>query len=50
MVNASNLVITDITLSPSGDGVQFNLHVIDGQQEDFVLVLTDLLAALNVRN
>ena len=48
-VNADNIVITEIGMSPSGDGTQFNLHVLD-EEGDHILTRDDLLAALNVRN
>ena len=48
-VDADNVIINDINMNPSGDGIQFNFYVLD-EQQGFVLVLEDLMAALNVRN
>ena len=48
MASVNSIVITGINTSPSGEGIQFNLHVLD-EEHNFVLTIEDLLAALNVR-
>ena len=47
-MTANDIIITDITLAASGNGIQFYLHVV-GQERNTILVEEQLLAALNVR-
>ena len=48
MVTDADVVITNITMATSGNGIQFYLHVL-GQGGNTVLAVEQLLAALNVR-
>ena len=48
MVTDADVVITNITMATSGNGIQFYLHVL-GQGGNTLLAVEQLLAALNVR-